>query len=71
MKMLKTSPTTAFLQHTEDEDEEEADADAPTTKFEPDPPLVFNLATENDDEDVEDKPDNGVSYSSMVFKLIR
>ena len=73
MKMLKTSPTTAFLQHTEDEDEEEeeADADAPTTKFEPNPPLVFNLATENNDEDVEDEPEDGVSSSSVVFKSIR
>ena len=47
--------------HTEDEDEAEADADARTTKFELDPSLVFNPATENDDEDVEDEPNNGVS----------
>nr|POF22428.1 hypothetical protein CFP56_74748 [Quercus suber] len=50
--------------HTEDEDEDEdeaeSDADAPTTKFKLDPPLVFNPATENDDEDFEDEPDNGV-----------
>ena len=57
--------------HTEDEDEAEADADEPTTKFEPDPSLVFYPATENDDEDVEDKPDNGVSSSSAVFRSIR
>ena len=61
--------------HTKDEAEAEADADAdadaPTTKFEPDPPLVFNPATENDDEDVEDDPDDGVSSSSVVFRSIR
>ena len=61
MKMLKTSPMTVFHQHTEDKDEAEADADARTTKFELDPSLVFNPATENDDEDVEDEPNNGVS----------
>ena len=32
------------------EDEAEADADAPNTKLEPNPPLVFNQAIENDDE---------------------
>ena len=53
------------------EDEAEANVDAPTTKFEPDPPLVFNPATENDDEDVEDEPDDGVSSSSVVFRSIR
>ena len=37
--------------HTEDEAKAKADADAPTTKFELDPPLVFNLTTENDIED--------------------
>ena len=55
----------------ETEDEAEANVDAPTTKFEPDPPLVFSPATENDDEDVEDEPDDGVSSSSMVFRSIR
>ena len=61
--------------HTKDEAEAEADADAdadaPTTKFEPDPPLVFSPATENDNEDVEDEPDDGVSSSSVVFRSIR
>ena len=57
--------------HTKDEAEAEANADAPTTKFKPDPPLVFNSATENDDEDVEDEPDDGVSSSSVVFRSIR
>uniref|UniRef100_A0A7N2RDW0 Wall-associated receptor kinase galacturonan-binding domain-containing protein n=1 Tax=Quercus lobata TaxID=97700 RepID=A0A7N2RDW0_QUELO len=59
--------------HTEDEDEAEADADAdaPTTKFELDPPLLFNSTTENNDEDVEDEPDNVVSSSSVVFRSIR
>ena len=71
MKMLKTSPMTVFHQHTEDKDEAEADADARTTKFELDPSLVFNPATENDDEDVEDELDNGVSSSSVVFRSIR
>ena len=53
------------------EDEAEANVDAPTTKFEPDPPLVFSPATENDDEDVEDEPDDSVSSSSVVFRSIR
>ena len=53
------------------EDEAKADADAPSTKLEPDPPLVFNQATENDDEDVEDEPNDGVSSSSVVFRSIR
>ena len=53
--------------HTADEAEAGADADAPTTKFEPEPPLVFNPATENNDEDVEDDLDDGASSSSMVF----
>ena len=53
------------------EDEAEADVDAPTTKFEPDPPLVFNPAIKNDDEDVEDKPYDGVLSSLVVFKSIR
>ena len=57
--------------HTEDEAEAEANADAPTTKFEPNPPLVFNPATKNDDEDVEDELNDGISSSSVVFKSIR
>ena len=44
--------------HIKDEAEAKADADAPTTKFEPDPPLVFNPAIENNDEDVKDEPDD-------------
>ena len=57
--------------HTEEEAKAKADADAPTTKFELDPPLVFNPTTENDIEDIEDEPDDGVSSSSMVFRSIR
>ena len=57
--------------HTEEEAKAKADADAPTTKFELDPPLVFNPTTENNIEDIEDEPDDGVSSSSMVFRSIR
>ena len=53
------------------EDEAEADANAPTTKFKPNPPLVFNPATENDNEDVEDELDDSVSSSLVVFRSIR